>query len=181
MPEPHWYEDAAGWETLRTVTFSSRQLEAAPREVERLAELLQSEAGIDLDASRVLDMPCGVGRHTLELARRGAQVTGVDLTPSFVAHVASSAASEGLDVQLVEADMRSYRGRDDFDVGLNLYSSLGYSNDRTDDVETLRRYREALRPGGCLVIDTMALSILARIYQPVRASAPTAPVGRPCC
>lgn len=163
-----WFERAELWEVLRRIVFPPGRVAAAAAEVSQLEELLAREAGIALAGARVLDMPCGVGRHACELARRGAHVTGVDLTEAFVAHTRALAETEALAVDVVQGDMRTYRGVTGCDVALSLFSSLGYSNDRADDVETLRRFREALRPGGALVIDTMALGVLARVYQPVR-------------
>jgi 2-polyprenyl-3-methyl-5-hydroxy-6-metoxy-1,4-benzoquinol methylase len=48
---------------------------------------------------RVLDMPCGPGRHALEFARRGFQVTGVDLNPSFIAQAKERTEKEGLKLE----------------------------------------------------------------------------------
>lgn len=49
-------------------------------------------------------MPCGSGRHSVELARRGHRVTGVDLSAEAIGHARRAAA--GLDVEFVHADMR---------------------------------------------------------------------------
>ncbi len=68
-----WHEEDNFWETVPM--FDERHWEMAPEQVEGVLSLLDLEPG-----ARLLDLPCGVGRHSLELARRGYRVTGVDRT-----------------------------------------------------------------------------------------------------
>lgn len=56
-------------------------------------------------AGRVLDAGCGTGRVALELARRGHEVTGVDVDPSMLAEARAQAADEALAVDLVQGDL----------------------------------------------------------------------------
>ncbi len=58
---------------------------------------------------RLLDVPCGNGRHSLELARRGCRMTGVDLSPEFIAEARSAAKAERLRAEFVVGDMRRLR------------------------------------------------------------------------
>lgn len=100
--------------------------------------------------SLVLDVPCGSGRHSLELARRGHRVTGVDLSAEAIAHARRAAA--GLDVELVHADMRDIPRDNGFDAVVCLGNSFGYF-----ELDGLREFAAALggavRPGGGLVVD----------------------------
>jgi len=59
----------------------------------------------------VLELACGPGRHALEFARRGYRVTGVDRTARYLETAREKAGEEGLDVEWVEADMRTLRRR----------------------------------------------------------------------
>ena len=70
-----WFEDAAFWETFYPIMFPEERYEAAAEEVDNIVALTGVQEG------RVLDLCCGPGRHTVELAKRGFQVTGVDRTP----------------------------------------------------------------------------------------------------
>ncbi len=79
---------------------------------------------------RILDVCCGYGRHTLELARRGYRhVVGVDLSRPLLAQARRTARAEGLRVDFRLADMRRLPFRGSFDVGLNLFTSFGYFQD----------------------------------------------------
>ena len=72
-----WHEDETFWHHMASVIFSHRRWESANEEIDKLMALLKLVPG-----STILDLPCGPGRHALELARRGYAVTGVDITQS---------------------------------------------------------------------------------------------------
>jgi len=56
--------------------------------------------------SRIIDVPCGSGRHTLALAARGHRVTGVNISTEAIGYARRAAAEACLDVELIEAEMR---------------------------------------------------------------------------
>ena len=74
-----WREEDSFWEIAGPVLFTEQRWEYAPREVGAMVSLLGLSPG-----ARVLDMCCGVGRHSLEFARRGFRVTGVDRTGTYL-------------------------------------------------------------------------------------------------
>ena len=71
-------------------------------------------------AGRVLDAPCGFGRHSMALVRRGFEVTGVDLSETELQRAKERAAAAGLPLQLVRQDMRDMDFSGEFDLALNL-------------------------------------------------------------
>jgi 2-polyprenyl-3-methyl-5-hydroxy-6-metoxy-1,4-benzoquinol methylase len=99
----------------------------------------------------ILDLGCGGGRHSLELARRGFTVVGVDLAAPVLAHARAQAAAEGLSVEFVQGDMRELHFAGRFDVALLLNSSLGLFDDPTNQA-VLAGLARALTPGGRLVL-----------------------------
>ena len=115
---------------------------------------------------RVLDMPCGPGRHALEFARRGFQVTGVDLNPSFIAQAKERTEKEGLSVEFVQKDMREFRRENFYEVGLNLFTSFGFFDDPAEDKKVLENFFVSLRPGGFLLVDVRGKETLARDFRP---------------
>ena len=101
--------------------------------------------------ARLLDLACGRGRHSLDLRRRGFDVTGVDLAPASIAH-AQQFADEHLLFRV--HDMRaSLHQPGHYDCVLNLFTSFGYFNSEAENVLVLQAVAEALRPGGELVLD----------------------------
>ncbi len=100
--------------------------------------------------TRVLDVPCGFGRHARFLARRGIMVVGVDLSRAMLAEARRSGPEARL--SFVRADMRRLAYRGEFDAVLNLYTSFGYFSPR-ENRDVLRRMARALKPGGRILID----------------------------
>jgi SAM-dependent methyltransferase len=132
--------------------------------VDQLLDLL------DLDASaRVLDVPCGVGRHALELAGRGFDVTGVDATEAYLDVARERAREAGpqtdANVEFVEADMREFCRPETFDALVNVYTSFGYFEDRADDERTARNFYDSLVPGGTLVMSLTSKEVLAGKFE----------------
>ncbi len=114
--------------------------------------------------ARVLDAPCGFGRHSLALARRGFSVTGVDLSETELDRARQRAAAAGLRLDLVRQDMRDMEFAGEFDLALNLFSSIGYFSDDEDRL-LLDRFCTALKPGGVFVLDTRNRDHFVRHYD----------------
>lgn len=101
--------------------------------------------------ARVLDVPCGQGRHAHLLAEAGYRVRGVDLSPDLLAVAKRRGTSSNL--QYTRADMRrlprSWTGR--FDAVANLFTSFGFFLEPDDDARVIREFARVLAPGGLLV------------------------------
>ena len=65
---------------------------------------------------RILDLACGFGRHSLEFARRGYEVTGVDITPAYIRYAAKQAGKEKLNAAFICRDIRDISFENEFDV-----------------------------------------------------------------
>ncbi len=155
-----WHEEDSFWETVAPVLFSERRWSDAPLEVEDVVSLLGINPG-----AKVLDLCCGVGRHSLELARQGFAVTGVDRTIAYLERARQKAEEEGLDVEFVQADMRTFRRPQAFDAAVNLFTSFGYFEDPEDDRTVVMNVYESLRAGGVFLLDVMGKEVLARIFE----------------
>lgn len=116
------------------------------KEVGRLLEILGLPAG-----SRVLDCPCGQGRHAHLLAEAGLDVDGLDYSADLIAR--AKARGIGPTLRYTRGDMRRlparWSGR--FDAVLNLFTSFGFFVDPADDRRVIAEFARVLRPGGMLV------------------------------
>lgn len=139
--------------------FAEDRWSAAPVEAEALAGLLGLVQG---DA--VLDACCGVGRHSIPLARNGFRVTGVDITGEFIEAARSTAEAEGLSPEFVTSDILCYSAQQKFQAVINMYTSFGYFPSQEEDLVFLKKMREHLLPGGKIMIETRGKEIAARDF-----------------
>lgn len=117
------------------------------------ADKIERALGLGQPA-QILDVPCGDGRISLELAARGHDVTGVDLTARFLAEAERRAGERGLSVRWEQRDMRDLAFDSEFDAALNFGGSFGYFDDEGNERVTAGLYR-VLRPGGRFLIDLL--------------------------
>jgi SAM-dependent methyltransferase len=120
--------------------------ESDRRDVGRLIELLGLPAG-----ARILDVPCGQGRHAHLLAEAGFNVDGLDYSATLLE--AARRRGTGPTLRYTRGDMRRlprrWRGR--FDAVVNLFTSFGFFMDPADDVRVIASFAEVLKPAGTLV------------------------------
>ncbi len=113
-------------------------------EVERALAMLGASGG-----ERVLDLACGTGRHSLELASRGFSVVGVDISPDLLAVAESDAAEQSADATFVQADLRELDFHEEFDLVLSLNDgAIGYFETEEENRRSFAVIAEALRSGG---------------------------------
>jgi len=124
----------------------------SPADAARAVGWILGRAGLKRGAT-VLDAPCGFGRHSVEFARRGCAVTGVDFNETELARAGAAAKSAGVTLSLACQDMRDMEFSGEFDLAVNLFSSIGYFSDDEDRL-LIDRFWRALRPGGVFVLDT---------------------------
>ncbi len=155
-----WHETDEFWHLLEPAIFTEAIRTGAPAEVEQVVSLLGLRHG-----EKVLDMPCGPGRHSVELLRRGFAVTGVDRTVRYLDEARRAAEGISGAAEWVRADMREFRREGAFDAAINLFTSIGYFEDPFDDMRVLRNFHASLRPGGRLLIDIMGREVIARIFR----------------
>jgi len=147
MPSGDW------WSTFFSGLFVELWLKFPTPEMTRAeADLIEKE--LDLPpGSKLLDIPCGGGRHAVELARRGYQVTGVDISPEFLEHARASVAASSSSVHLEEREMRDLPWRSHFDGAYCVGNSFAYLDDAGNEA-FLRSVFDALAPGGRFVLET---------------------------
>ena len=155
-----WHEDDVFWETWGPVMFTQQRLADSPAEVEGIISLLGIKPG-----APVLDLCCGVGRHSLELARRGVQVTGVDRTPRYLEQATEQAKKERLKVEFIQDDMRTFCRPDTFNAAISMFTSFSYFEDPEEDRQVVVNVYRSLKSGGVFLLETMGKEVLARIFR----------------
>ncbi len=116
--------------------------------------------------SRVLDLACGSGRQTLELARRGYRVLGIDSQEGPLAAARAAAREERLNVHFLHTDIRQISYRGEFDVVVNLQTSLGCLLNDRDHLRVLEGTHKGLKVGGRLLLDMLNKEWLMRHFEP---------------
>lgn len=114
--------------------------------------------------AKVLDVPCGDGRLSVELAARGYTLTGVDITREFLERARRTASERGVEVALEERDMRDLPWRAKFDGAFCYWGSFGYFDD-DGNLEFLRAVATALTSGGRFLLETHVMESLLPQYQ----------------
>lgn len=112
----------------------------------------------------ILDVGCGQGRHSIELAKRGYKVVGVDASATHIQKAKGNA--EGLDVTFQVWDARKRLPGKAFDYVICLYDVIGSYRSLEDNVKIVRRIAQKLRKGGVAVISVMnMMHILLRAVR----------------
>lgn len=170
MTEGHWTEELF---LLHPGVFLAVHEKAWPTGEEQARDLQRILDRFRVPASgRILDAPCGIGRHATRLAKMGYRVLGVDLSPVFVRRATELANQEGVgdratyrvgDLRRLSETVPTSEGA--FDAALNLWTSLGYYDEETD-VRILREYANLVRPGGILVVYIVNRDFVVRHFDP---------------
>lgn len=142
-----WYEDWFDRDEYEIV-----YRERDEDEAEQVVDLIEASTDLTPDAS-ILDVGCGRGRHARVLARRGYEVTGIDLSERSITEARTRAGAEGLDITFRVQDMRDPMGTAAYDAVVNLFTTFGYFKADADHVQALRHMARALRSDGWLVQD----------------------------
>lgn len=126
-------------------------VEDTGRQVDFIIRALHLKGG-----EKILDLACGFGRHSLELARRGFSVTGVDITPSYIRFAKEKAQKEGLSADFLCCDIRETRFNHEFDVVLNMADgAIGYLENDAENRKIFASVSQALKVGGKHFMDIM--------------------------
>ncbi|AUD07220.1 class I SAM-dependent methyltransferase [Spirosoma pollinicola] len=130
-------------------------------EVDFLIETMGIKPG-----NSILDIPCGYGRHALELAKRGLQVTGIDISAEFLQMLRKQAGADKLSVHVIQGDILTTDVGYSFDGAYCLGNSFGYV-DYEGMNQFVARVAGALKPGARFVINSglVAESILTHFPQ----------------
>ncbi|MCY9658951.1 class I SAM-dependent methyltransferase [Paenibacillus chondroitinus] len=139
-----WYQESFGNDYL--LVYKHRDMQGAYHEVKKMMDWLDLEQGAD-----VLDLCCGMGRHSLALADFGYEITGVDLSEVLLTEAAELDKQKR--VTWVRGDMREVPLGRQFDAVVNLFTSFGYFDEEEQNAKVFYEMHRLLKEGGRFIID----------------------------
>lgn len=155
-----WYENDRFWEATQPFLFSGNIMAKTSGEIDNILKFLEIDPG-----STILDLCCGPGRQSHELARRGYRVTGVDRNDKYLEQAIQTARKERLGIDFVKEDMRRFKRAAAFDAIINYFTSFGYFENPDEERQVIDNIYASLKPGGRLLMEMVGKEIVARTYQ----------------
>jgi len=116
--------------------------------------------------STFLDCPCGIGRVSIPLCQKGINVTGVDITKSYLEELQNKVIRNKLSIKTMHSDMRKINFDSQFDAGGNLWTSFGFFKEESNNFLVLKKMYKALKPGGKFVLHVINRDWLIANYVP---------------
>lgn len=158
-----WWRSLFGSLYLKTDGDVVQDEAITQREVDRICDILHLQPW-----EEILDLCCGQGRHSLELARRGFQnIYGLDRSRYLIRKAKKLAMEEGLPVDFREGDARKLPySPDSFDAVLIMGNSFGYFDTPDEDLMVLREVLRVLKPNGRILIDHVDGEYIKSHYEP---------------
>jgi len=161
--QPDWWRRIFNSIYLKTDGDVIDDAQITAKEIDMFSDILKLSP-----QDRILDLCCGQGRDSLELARRGfGNVEGLDRSRYLIQKAKAQSKKEALSVRFREGDARKLPYQPDtFDVVLVLGNSFGYFESPQDDVRVLKEVFRVLKPWGRVLIDVADGEYLKRKFQP---------------
>ncbi len=144
MPETSWFNSWFNSPYYYQLYFQRDYAEAALF-IDKLIEHLKPPLG-----SRMLDVACGKGRHSIQLASKGFDVTGIDIAEESIME-AKEHESDSL--HFFVHDMRLPFSINYFDYAYNFFTSFGYFRTRREHDNSIRTIAQSIKTGGTFVMD----------------------------
>lgn len=137
-----------------------------------MINLLQRSISVNTK-SKVLDIACGSGRHSLELARRGFDVTGFDLSKFLINEAKKNlkrSKEKDLKLKFLIKDMRDFNFKNSFEIAVNIFTSFGYFEDDKENFKVIKNVSDSLKKGGYFVFDFINKKYLEKNIVPYSKS-----------
>ncbi|MFK7904386.1 MAG: class I SAM-dependent methyltransferase [Chitinophagales bacterium] len=103
--------------------------------------------------ARILELCCGTGRLTLPIAKDGYDISGVDYTSSMLEQAKVKASEEGLDIEFIEADIRTLDLREKYDLIFIPFNSIHHLYKNDDLFKAFNAVKNHLKEGGLFLLD----------------------------
>ncbi|HKK45969.1 MAG TPA: class I SAM-dependent methyltransferase [Balneolaceae bacterium] len=134
-------------------------------EAARLVELLEETLPLG-ECSKILDLGCGRGRHSINLSKKGYDVTGIDLSEEAIATAREKVQNLGLrHIRFEVRDMR-HPLPETFDAIVNLFTTFGYFRTDEENASVFESVQKMLKPGGIFVLDYLNANKVRKSFVP---------------
>lgn len=156
-----WYKDWFNSEEYLTV-YKHRN----DQDADKLLKLIFNNVDIP-KKSNVLDAACGAGRHSIQLAKNGFNVTGFDLSDTLLKIAKINAVKQKADINFINSDIRNFYSKTNFSLIVNLFTSFGYFDSDDENFKFFENAFSMLLEGGYLVFDYFNSNYLMSNLVPI--------------
>jgi len=152
-----WYEDF--FDENYTKTYVHLNRERTSKDVDFIIKALEISK-----ENLILDIPCGFGRHSIELNQRGYLVTGMEYNTPQIDEAKKLMKEKEVNFDIIKADMRDIPHKNKYDRLFNFFTSFGYFSDEENE-KTMENFYNALKPGGMMLIEMVNRDGILKNYQ----------------
>lgn len=155
-----WWKDSFFWDTFEPLMFDTERMQGAETDVENILNMVQPAPN-----SHILDAGCGPGRHSVELARKGFRVTGIDLHRPYLEKARNAAEGILPAPSFREANLLTHVSPDTYDGAVSMFQTLGYFDNPEDDLTVCRNICKSLKSGGWLLLESDGKEVVAAGFE----------------
>ena len=145
----NWFKDLYDDFRMKR-TFGSVSDERTKQDVDFIIDVLNLPKG-----GKMLDLFCGLGRHSIELAERGYNAVGIEYNSEYLKLARAKAQKKGVVIEFIHGDVRHVEFGVDYDAAIIMYQSFGYFTDEEDKM-VLHKIYNALKQNGRFLIEILS-------------------------
>ena len=157
MPEKEWYKDWFNSHYYHLL-YEERDEGEAAAFINRLIDHLKPGTG-----SYMLDIACGKGRHSFQLAEKGYQVTGIDISPKSILEAQRTGNDNP---EFFIHDMRLPFRINYFDYAFNFFTSFGYFDTKREHYNAIHNMTSSIKHGGHFIMDYLNPEYVLQTLEP---------------
>lgn len=156
-----WYSEEAGF--FGEHYFDIVNINPVNENTPHQCDFIEKVLGLNNEA-KILDLCCGHGRFTNELASRGYKMTGQDINQYFLNIAKKKADDLNLNINWIKSDMREIPFENEFDAVLNMFTSFGYLGSDEEDEKVISAVYDVLKTGGKFLLDYVNKDFIIRRF-----------------
>ncbi len=157
-----WLSKNDFWDVISPYWFNKIEQDEAKSSVHSMINLLSLSKGMKL-----LDLCCGQGTYSLEIAKQGFHVTGVDFTKSYIEKAKKMSLESSVSIEYIQDDMRTFCRKEYFDRIINIGTSFGQFENKKEDYNVLRNIYLSLVSNGIVLMEMMGKEIMENNFKPI--------------